>query len=258
MEKIVSKRLFLWSPSKDTGIAAFSEVLMVILAYLGLTVFGGIWFGGLIFSLIGTVGVCVILPLYWMVVVRKKGLATLGITKRHWLISLIVSIVLAGFVFLGYYRRYSISTAAGPALIMGVYALWEVIFVYGWLQLRFEEAFGIIPGVILAGLCFSLYHLGYGWYGFTGLVGLFMAGLAMAIVFRFTRNILILWPFLWPVGCLQGFKMGGASFDWTTAGFSAVLLVLMLISIFIFYQIEKTKVILKKNDSTSPIRRGEY
>jgi CHASE3 domain sensor protein len=49
--------------------------------------------------------------------------------------------------------------------------------------------------------------------------------------------------------------MGGVSPDWGDAGFSAVLLVLMLISIVIFYRIEKTRLFLKNNDLTSPIRR---
>ncbi|MCK4542519.1 MAG: CPBP family intramembrane metalloprotease [Spirochaetales bacterium] len=256
MKKTILKRLFLWSPSTNTGMAAFSVVLMMILAYLvSLIFFGKTWLSFIIFNLLGTIGVCVILPLYWMVVVRKKGLNTLGITRRHWIVSLIAGVFLAGFTLWGYYRSFGISTAVIPALIVGIYALWEVVFVYGWLQLRFEEAFGIIPAAILAGLCFSLYHLGYGLYDLFGLAVLFIFGLIFAIVFRFTKNILILWPFLWPVACLRGFKMGGVSPDWGDAGFSAVLLVLMLISIVIFYRIEKTRLFLKNNDLTSPIRR---
>ena len=83
MKNTILKRLFLWSPSTDTGMAAFSVVLMVILAYLGLILFGKTWLSPIIFNLLGTIGVCVVLPLYWMVVVRKKGLDTLGITRRH-------------------------------------------------------------------------------------------------------------------------------------------------------------------------------
>jgi membrane protease YdiL (CAAX protease family) len=249
MKNTILKRLFLWSPSTDTGMAAFSVVLMMILAYFGITLFGKTWLSPIAFNLLGTIGVCVVLPIFWMVVVRKKGLDTLGITRRHWLVSLIAGVFLAGFTLWGYYRSFGISTAVIPALIVGIYALWEVIFVYGWLQLRFEEAFGIIPAAILAGLCFSLYHLGYGLYDFVGLVVLFIFGLIFAIVFRFTKNILILWPFLWPIACLRGFEMGGISPDWGDAGFSIVLLVLMLISIFIFYRIEK-------QDPSSLIRRG--
>jgi len=85
-----------------------------------------------------------------------------------------------------------------PAGILGLYSLWEVIFVFGWLQLRFEEAFGIIPAVVLAGISFCLYHAGYGWFARAHLMSLFVIGIMMAMVFRMTKNLLILWPFLWP------------------------------------------------------------
>jgi len=194
----------------------------------------------------------VILPLYWMVVIRERELKEVGITREKWLVSLIVSLILGGLLFWQYYRSFEISAATIPTFLVVAYTLWEVVFVCGWLQLRFEEAFGIIPGIILAGFCFSIYHLGYGWYDLPGLVGLFGAGLFLAIVFRFTRNILILWPFLWPVGCLRGFKMGGFSPDWSEAVFSAVFLVLLLISIFIFDRMQKRRAVLKENAPDLP------
>jgi membrane protease YdiL (CAAX protease family) len=40
--------------------------------------------------------------------------------------------------------------------------LFEAIFFRGWLQLRFENAFGSVPGLVLGALCYSLYHIGYG------------------------------------------------------------------------------------------------
>ena len=98
-------RLFSWAPSTDTGLAVFSEVLMVISAYLGLSLFGETLRNPIVFGLIGTVGICVILPLYWMVVVKRERIDELGITKRHWLVSLIVSLLLGGFFFFTYYFR---------------------------------------------------------------------------------------------------------------------------------------------------------
>jgi len=253
MKNTMLKRLFLWSPSMDTVMAVFSQVLMMILAYLGLNLFGKTWFGSsILFGLIGALGGGVILPLYWMVVIRERELKEVGITREKWLVSLIVSLILGGLLFWQYYRSFEISAATIPTFLVVAYTLWEVVFVCGWLQLRFEEAFGIIPGIILAGFCFSIYHLGYGWYDLPGLVGLFGAGLFLAIVFRFTRNILILWPFLWPVGCLRGFKMGGFSPDWSEAVFSAVFLVLLLISIFIFDRMQKRRAVLKENAPDLP------
>ena len=242
MKKTILKRLFLWSPSADTAAAALSVVLLTILAYLGLVLFEGTWLSFLIFVLMGTVGVCVIFPLYWMVVRRKKGLDTLGITTKHWLASLLVGVLLAGFSLWGHYHSFGISVAIIPSLIVGVYALWEIIFICGWIQLRFEEAFGIIPGIILAALSGSLFHIGYGYLDLSILVGMFIAGVFMAAIFRFTKNILILWPFFGPIASLRAFKMGGFSPDWTTAGCSTASLVLMLISIFLFYRIQNRNV----------------
>ncbi len=238
MEKTILKRLFLWSPSADTTAAALSVVLLTILAYLGLVLFEETWLSFLIFVLIGTVGVCVIFPLYWMVVRKKKGLDTLGITPKHWLASLLVGVLLGGFSLWDYHRSFGVSVATIPSLIVGVYALWEIVFICGWIQLRFEEAFGIIPGIILAALCGSLYHIGYGYLDLSILAGMFIAGVFMAVIFRFTKNILILWPFFMPIASLRPFKMGGFSPDWTMAGCSAVSLVIMLISIFLFYRIQ--------------------
>ena len=248
MKKTILKRLFIWSPSADTAAAALSVVLLTILAYIGLVLFEDTWLSFVFFVLIGTVGVCVIFPLYWMVVRRKKGLDTLGITTKHWLASLLVCVFLAGFSLWDYHRSFGISVATIPSLIVGVYALWEVVFCCGGLQLRFEEAFGIIPGIILAALSGSLYHIGYGyeWTDLSILAGMFIVGVFTAVIFRFTKNILILWPFFMPVASLRGFKMGGFSPDWTTAGCGAVSLVLMLISIFLFYRIQKQKNQLEK------------
>ena len=98
-DSMILNRLFLWALSTDTGLAVFSQVLMVISAYLGLSLFGETLLNPIIFGLIGTVGVCVILPLYWIVVVKWEKLDELGITKGHWLGSPIVSRFLGGFFF---------------------------------------------------------------------------------------------------------------------------------------------------------------
>jgi len=240
-EKSIWSQLFLWSPNIDTAVAATSEVLIIVLAFLGLKIFENTWLNHLLFGFLGTVVVCVILPLYWIVMVKKGNLNILGITAKFWVISLIVSILLGGLSFFAYYRNYKINAAILPALILGIYGLWEVFFVYGWLQLRFEEAFGIIPGIILSSACFSLYHIGYGWYNFYLLAGLFIMAGIFAVIFRFTKNILILWPFYWPIAGLHGFARAGVTANWQGAGYSAIFLLLMLISIFIFYRIQIKK-----------------
>jgi hypothetical protein len=77
----------------------------------------------------------------------------------------------------------------------------EAVFFRGWLQLRFEHAFGIIPGVVFSALCYSLYHVGYGML-WDELLFLFGLGMVFATVFRLTKNVAVLWPFYTPVGGL--------------------------------------------------------
>lgn len=161
MENRILKRLFLWSPSVDMGIAFLSVILITSLVYLALTIIGQDWASAIIYGWIGQLGVCIIFPLYWMIVVRKGKVDALGITKKHWLISLVVGIGMAGFMWMGYMKQNGIGSDTLPGLLFGVVGLWEIFFCFGWLQLRFEEAFGIIPAIALASLGYSVYHLGY-------------------------------------------------------------------------------------------------
>ena len=84
------------------------------------------------------------------------------------------------------------------ALAIGFF---EAIFWRGWVQLRLEEAFGVLPAIVVAALLYAVYHIGYGMpvsqIGF-----LFIIGLMFAVVFRTTRSIFILWPFFQPMGQL--------------------------------------------------------
>lgn len=64
---------------------------------------------------------------------------------------------------------------------------------------RFEAAFGVVPGLLAAAICYSLYHVGYGMEP-AEMLFLFGDGLTFGAMFRLTRNILVLWPFYTPVG----------------------------------------------------------
>jgi membrane protease YdiL (CAAX protease family) len=79
--------------------------------------------------------------------------------------------------------------------------LFEAIFFRGWLQLRFEEAFGAVPGLVLAALAYSLYHIGYGMEA-GELIFLFFLGITFGAIFRLTKSIFVLWPLYTPVGGL--------------------------------------------------------
>ena len=87
----------------------------------------------------------------------------------------------------------------GPlALAIGFF---EAIFWRGWVLLRLEECFGIIPAIVLGSILYALYHIGYGMPA-SEMVFLFFIGVMYAVAFRLTRNIFILWPVFQPMGQL--------------------------------------------------------
>jgi hypothetical protein len=100
--------------------------------------------------------------------------------------------------------------------------LWEVLFVFGWLQLRFERAFGVLPAVLLAGICFGAYHVGT--YPWNAAVGLMVWAVFFAAAFRLTRNLLALFPLAWSVGSGAGTLAGGMVFGWDLVAVSALVL----------------------------------
>jgi hypothetical protein len=165
----------------------------------------------------------VLLPVWWLVYVRGQPMSELGITTRRWLPSLLIGAALA-FFFSIRLRSMLAGTDWLPHLLFNAVILWEPFFVFGWLQLRYDRAFGIVPGVLLAALSFAAYHAGT--YPPSGLLMLLIAGLGYAVIFRLTSNLLILWPLVWAVGSSIGTLMGGSHFSWPQlAIWSAVLLI---------------------------------
>lgn len=101
--------------------------------------------------------------------------------------------------------------------------LFEAIFFLGWVQMRFEKAFGILPGIVLGSAIYALYHVGYGMEP-DDIAFLFIIGLIYASVFRLTKNLLIIWPFLTPMGGLfNNIKEGLILLFEATYGFVLVL-----------------------------------
>jgi membrane protease YdiL (CAAX protease family) len=171
-------------------------------------------------------GLGVALPVFYTVLVRRRPLSDLGLTLRHLLPSLALSLLLGWDTYRNTVATLQVTWAREhvPLIAMVVaVGLFEAVFFRGWLQLRFEEAFGVVPGAILAALCYSLYHVGYG-MARSEILFLFGLGLVFAGVFRLTQSVFVLWPFYTPVGGLytnltEGLKL---PFD-ATYGFALTL-----------------------------------
>ncbi|HSJ29243.1 MAG TPA: CPBP family intramembrane glutamic endopeptidase, partial [Acidimicrobiia bacterium] len=112
-------------------------------------------------------------------------------------------------------------------LTVGVF---ESVFFRGFIQNLLEASFGPVPGVGLSAALYGLYHVGYG-MGFEEVVFLAGLGVVYAMAFRTTRNVLVLWPLLTPLGSLfNNLEAGDIVLPWASmAGFGQVLVAMVAV-----------------------------
>ena len=111
-----------------------------------------------------------------------------------------------------------------PVLLANGLLSWEPYFVYGWLQLRFEQAFGVVSRIALAAVCLGAYHVGI--FPPSGVASLVAFVTFFGVLFRATGgNLLILWHLTWAVTSSIGGLEGGFGFGWSDVATCAILLV---------------------------------
>jgi len=195
-----------WRPNQDTLVAFGSYVLVVAGLFTAFQVFTTerVALNFITFGPVSLAGLGIALPVLYTVLVRRRPLSDVGLATRYLLPSIALGILLGLDTYrntlatLGVTWGRELIPLVAMALAVG---LFEAIFFRGWLQLRFEEAFGLLPGLVLGALCYSLYHVGYG-MTVQEMLFLFGLGLMFGAVFRLTKNIAVLWPFYTPVGGL--------------------------------------------------------
>ena len=115
------------------------------------------------------------------------------------------------------------------ALTIGFF---EAVFWRGWVLLRLEEAFGVLPAILLGSILYALYHIGYGML-MSEMIFLFFIGVMFAVIFRLTKNIFILWPVFQPMGQLITLIKDKLSLPFlASVGFVEVL-ILMLVMVWL-------------------------
>lgn len=222
-----------WEPSKDLAVVALSWVLVVGSLYSATFVVGQEVWGGMgyfvLYALVGATLFGIGLPLYWMVVVRKRPLSDLGLTTQRLALSLGLQVVFFFVVNVPRLLDFQLPSWQQflPLLTLALtIGFFEAVFWRGWVQLRLEESFGMIPGILIASLLYSLYHIGYGMPS-SEMVFLFFIGIMFAAVFRLTRSVLILWPIFQPTGQLITLLSDGLPLPLLAAlGFVEVLAVM--------------------------------
>ncbi len=151
----------------------------------------------LFYNLLYGIGVSVLLPL---LILRKEKstLDTVGIKKLG----------KRQFIVLFLFVLFSVGGQIIPKVVSGVTIRWNLLpvailplimttffeeFLYrGFLQPRLEKQFGAFVAIIVSGLLFALYHLGYsGFRTVSDILLLFAVGIGFAVSFKLAKNNLI-------------------------------------------------------------------
>lgn len=215
-------RIVAWEPGSDTVIAALTVVAFWLCYWGGSAVHWSILPAGII--VVGT-----LIPVWVVLRQRREGLAGLGIRGRFVVISLVISAVLgAGSVYQAMRMAEQHGVDVWQQLAGNVVVLWEPLFVFGWVFLRFDRAFGWLPAILLTAAGFVLQHVGS--VPLAAALGFGVFALVAGAVFATVRNLLVLWPLFYPVASTIGTIQAGVIMDWSQVGFGAgVLLVQVLI-----------------------------
>ncbi|MFZ5944711.1 MAG: type II CAAX prenyl endopeptidase Rce1 family protein [Bacillota bacterium] len=158
---------FKFNPNKDLLTVIISWFLVVVTLYTAFQIFttkrvaaNFITFG------FGTILLCgIVLPLVYSKIIKGNDLDLLGISKKNMLLSITFGVLLTviqysqTLVKVAFPDILHLTPLVTMVLAVG---LFENIFFRGWMQQRIEDAFGIVPSILLASVFYSLYHIGYG------------------------------------------------------------------------------------------------
>ena len=188
--------LIRFSPEREIWIALLAFFASLVLNYVADFFVGSALFYVLYEGLL-VLGVCLFFPVWFTIVNQRQPLSSIGITTRQWPKAVLIGILIAALTTGGRLMGMGIHFPNTSALLyliacMLMSTLFEEVFFRGFLQTRFEKSFGMIPAILLSGLCFSLYHIGYNNVrGDTSeLLTLFFTGVFFSISFRITNNII--------------------------------------------------------------------
>jgi membrane protease YdiL (CAAX protease family) len=187
---------FVFKPEKGWWVPFLAFIACVLCNFMA-DVFVGTSVFHLFYQGIFVLGICISFPLWFTAIKQKQPLATIGITTNKWGKAVLVGLLIAALSSFGRIKSLQLIIPA-PQILFNIVAgmimstLFEEIFFRGFLQTGFEKNFGIIPAILLAGSCFSLYHIGYS--NVRGdvpeLISLFCIGIFFSISFRITNNII--------------------------------------------------------------------
>lgn len=162
-------------------------------------------------DMITVFGLGVLLPVWW-IETNNLSFNDFGLLGENWIWAILANVILASLLFTIFYfeakgkgQRLDFSGKAGTVFYLLVGVLFETLFFYSFLRQLFEQAFGIIPALLLTSVFYSLHHIGLieqmkGATPGLELIKLFFVGLLYSTTFRIFNSALAIFPFFLGVG----------------------------------------------------------
>lgn len=217
--------------------------------------------------------------IFWVKVIEKNALSSLGFVKRNWLKYLVwgimISLVQMGVIALvyqvssiGYFVLNELSIE--PLLfILGLFPFWllqggtEEVATRGWLLTRIAARTNLPLAIVISSSLFGILHMGNAGVTFLSVLNIILDGVLAGLLFIYTDSIWLVvaqhgtWNYV--QGNLLGFQVSGTgadasifSFtmgdgpDWLTGGAfgaegSIITTLVLLVSLVIVYRLGERK-----------------
>ena len=187
-------RYFRFNPQKEI-LVVLGVFAACVLANTIANLFAGNLFY-LFYQGIFGLGICIFVPILYIGKIKKEPLESIGLAFKGWPKAIFIAVLLLALSIPGQLmNKHILFPSAGKFLFISIAlimsSLFEELFFRGFLQTRFENALGIIPAIVLSGITFALYHLGYPKFRSMELmITMFFVGIFFAISFRLTNNVI--------------------------------------------------------------------
>lgn len=246
-----------WKPSLDLAVMLLSWLLVTGTLYTATVIVTPEAGGGLpyffLYAVLAAAVFGVGIPVVWMVVFRKRSIQDLGITTRWLGLSIMLQLVFAAFQYAGTLAKVSLPAfeQAAPLLVMSLaIGFFEAVFWRGWVLLRLEESFGLLPAILIGSVLYAAYHVGYA-MPLAEIAFLFWIGVLYAVAFRLTKNVFLLWPVFQPMGQMVTLMKEGLQLPLISSlGFIEVLIAMLALVWLVGRKTQKNR----KNALAAPAR----
>lgn len=208
---------FRWQPTRHTWVAIATGLLAFafsasLLLFDYDSIPARLIHYGLIYVVCG-----VVLPWGYTMLVEENTPAALGVKRERWGLSVILGLLASALfvpvlIFEGDLGAVGWATGSKALLVLtGAGGLFELFLYCGFIHLRLEKAFGVIPAILVTAAIYVLWHAGTQLPLEADLVAavlkLFFVGVMFQSLFSITRNLLIVWPFFHAAGVMIDFAV---------------------------------------------------